>query len=196
MFGNKAKGYLASMYWVITVMTTVGFGDIVPVRHGERLFAMVAMLFGGVFYGFIVATSSQIFKSDAHVLKLLEKMEVVGSYMRQRHFPRALRNRIRRYYRRYFEERTAFDEVNILSELSPQLREEVSTFLVSDLVFKSPLFARTDATTLSHITMIMKPMFVEPGGCVLRAAAARCCCPTGSSPPSLPLPQVHYHARQ
>ena len=50
--------YVASLYWTITTMTTVGFGDIVPVNSAERIMACVVMLLGGMAFGYIVGNMS------------------------------------------------------------------------------------------------------------------------------------------
>ena len=38
--------YVRSLYWTITTMTTVGYGDITPARTAEYIVGMVVMLLG------------------------------------------------------------------------------------------------------------------------------------------------------
>ena len=44
----------ASLYWAVTLLTTVGFGDILPVNAAERLFNIVSMIIGALVFGKIV----------------------------------------------------------------------------------------------------------------------------------------------
>ena len=39
------------VYWAMTTMSTVGYGDICPESDGERIFCLFAMCIGGAFYG-------------------------------------------------------------------------------------------------------------------------------------------------
>ena len=56
-----------------------------------------------------------------------------------------------RYFRRYFEQRTALNESAILNDLNPQLRAEVSSFLMHEAVRRNALFAGLRGEVLAQI---------------------------------------------
>lgn len=49
---NNFERYIASLYWSITTMTTVGYGDIGPVTGVERFFTILAMLVACALFGY------------------------------------------------------------------------------------------------------------------------------------------------
>ena len=48
-----ASRYLASMYFVFTTMSTIGYGEIAANNVAERLIAIVIMIIGASFFGVI-----------------------------------------------------------------------------------------------------------------------------------------------
>jgi len=62
---NEDSGiqYLASLYWALQTLTTVGFGDINAFTLIEKIMAIVWMLFGIGFYSFTIGNLSQIIVS-------------------------------------------------------------------------------------------------------------------------------------
>ena len=57
---DKLYKYIASLYWVFTTLTTVGFGDILPGTISEKIFAICWMTFGVAFYSYTIGSLSTI----------------------------------------------------------------------------------------------------------------------------------------
>ena len=52
---SVTEQYLLTLYWSVTTVTTVGYGDVLPASHGERIYVIAAMLVGGAFHGAVIA---------------------------------------------------------------------------------------------------------------------------------------------
>ncbi len=48
--------YGLALWWAVSTVTTVGYGDVVPVQPGGRLVASILMLFGFAFLSLITGT--------------------------------------------------------------------------------------------------------------------------------------------
>lgn len=46
--------YVANLYWFMTTVSTVGFGDFYPVNELERLYLTALMIFSALFFGYLV----------------------------------------------------------------------------------------------------------------------------------------------
>lgn len=69
------KVYIASMYFVLTTFTTVGFGDINGVTTPERIFCLILMLVGAVAFSFAVSSlSSMLSTIDTRSAILRERL--------------------------------------------------------------------------------------------------------------------------
>lgn len=72
--------YLTSLYFAVTILTTVGFGDVTPQSDAERGFCFAAMIFGGFFYGFMIGSMSSIVSDmDAAASETNARMERIFS---------------------------------------------------------------------------------------------------------------------
>ena len=97
--GPVSRQYLFSIYWALTTLTTVGYGDLVPETDIERWFTILGLLLSGLVFavvlGEVAALLSQLDRQRALVS---EKMDAVKDYVQWRNLPRDLSTRVRRYY--------------------------------------------------------------------------------------------------
>lgn len=69
--------YLNSLYWTMTTITTVGYGDLAPQSPEGRMFAMILMVFGVLVHSMIVGKFLEFFSSFKR-LKNEGKLRYVG----------------------------------------------------------------------------------------------------------------------
>jgi voltage-gated potassium channel len=147
--GDLASTYLKALYWVITTMTTVGYGDITPNTNAQTIYAMFVMVLGVGTYGYIIANLSNFFGNiDTAKIDFTKKMAIVNAFLAYRAIPPHLEKRIRAYYEYIWENRLDHDEDEVIDDLPDSLKTEVALFLRKPLISKVPLFR--DATHDFH----------------------------------------------
>jgi len=74
--------YIASLYFVVVTMLTVGYGDIHATTDTERIFASIAMLTAGLIFGALLSKVSLLLeKFDPQARAYREKMSGFKSYL-------------------------------------------------------------------------------------------------------------------
>ena len=138
--GPVSKQYIYSVYWSLTTLTTVGYGDITPTNMIERCYCLFAMLIGAMMFGYMMSTiGSMVTTMDRQAAAFEEKMDKVKEWMTTRNIPRKLLIRVRKYYEHYYTRKSAFDEEDIVRGLTPALRAEVTSILLRDSLGHFPL---------------------------------------------------------
>ncbi|OMJ70146.1 hypothetical protein SteCoe_31944 [Stentor coeruleus] len=59
--------YLSSIYFVFTTLTTVGYGDNTPISNIEKIFTIILMAFGVIFYSYMIGSLSSSLKSKDYI---------------------------------------------------------------------------------------------------------------------------------
>ena len=134
---TKFDHYIASVYWSFSTMTTVGYGDLVPITTGERLYACMAMILGATIFGYVIGNvATMSMASDIAKLRRQEKINNVIGYMKEKSISADLRRKVERYLDFYFEQCSGFEETHLLDELPGALRARVYEFMHGPTVDK------------------------------------------------------------
>ena len=93
---DSSKCYVASLYFVMTSLTSVGFGNISANTKEEQIFCVFVLLFGALVYATIfgnITTIIQQLHTDTN--RYHDAINSVSEFSRQFHVPQELRDRIR-----------------------------------------------------------------------------------------------------
>lgn len=77
--------YIASIYWAITTMTTVGFGDIVPVNDLEKAYCILVLIGGTTLFAYVVGTVIEVASNSKSLMNREHEMvQRVNAYIKER----------------------------------------------------------------------------------------------------------------
>jgi voltage-gated potassium channel len=157
--------YIRSLYWTITTMTTVGYGDITPQRSEEYLIAMVVMLLGASLYAFLIGNVASLFSNlDAAKVQYWNRMEAITQYLQYRKISDELNTKVRNFYEYMWTHRRGIQDEKILVDLPGPLRLEILLHLAKELLEKVPLFRYCSASLRNTLLDALVPHTYPPDG--------------------------------
>jgi len=165
---SYAKQYLMSIYWSVTTLTSVGYGDIAPETTPEILIAILVMGLGVVLFAFaignVVAFISQLDDGRAEY-----KMEQDGirRYLAYNGVSPKTLARLRQFSDYLWIQSRGAKPDEILSKLPISVRTEILSEILERSVASVPLFSKSPASLRNRLLMILRPEFYPPGSIIL-----------------------------
>lgn len=159
--------YVNSLYWAITTLSTVGYGDITPQNTREQLVCMGVMLMGCGFFAYSINTFGYILGELSRRKKEENKeIKVLNAMMRKKNLTWDLQNKVRNYYKSLKNEEnseTLDQEKEVFKKLSKELQKEVILNSNAQIIKQSKLFCNNFTEDfLQKICFYLKPLNFGP----------------------------------
>lgn len=167
-FGDQ---YIRALYWCVTTIATIGYGDYYP-HHDSNLqiiYTIIVQVIGVGMFGYIIGNvATLIVNIDTARADFHARMEEVRNYMRIKHIPPAIQEKVKNYYSYLWETRHGITDVDFVLTLPQTLRLEISMYLNKSIIEKVSLFKGADEIFIREIIEELEPMVFLPGDFVMR----------------------------
>jgi len=133
--------YLISLYMSIMVLTTVGFGDVVPKTLAEYTLLTLAILVGAFIWAFIIGSvCGTIANLDLIKIVHRQRYDQINDLLIDMKIPSTLAHRVRAYLYQSEEVDRHIEYSSLMSYLSPTLQQEIAENLLKKNVCKVHYF--------------------------------------------------------
>eukprot|EP00937_MAST-01D_sp_MAST-1D-sp2_P006798 g6798.t1 len=91
--------YTLAMYWAVMTLTSIGYGDIVPVTYEEHAWMTFFMLVGAVCWAYIIGSFCGVVSTlDLAGTEFRQSMDELNRFMKRKGVPHATRQSLRTYF--------------------------------------------------------------------------------------------------
>jgi voltage-gated potassium channel len=161
-----------AVYWAITTMASVGYGDIVPKTIPQMYYACAIMVTGVATFGYILSNiATLMLRIDAARQHQEEVRDRVEFFMQYHEVPAELRQRVRGYFQYLWASKRGYNDAEVFQSLPRPLRADLSMYLHRDLLSKVPLLAGASQDVLRDLVVTLRPVVYLPGNIICRKGA-------------------------
>lgn len=163
-----SQKYLVSMYWSVTTLSTVGYGDIAAINTEERIIAIIVMLIGATLFGYIVGNVASLM-GNFTLDEKSERVRQVKDYLTEKQCSMAVTNGIIHHLNRKYERESTLNEELILSRLPMHISNQLLSFHYHAIMERISLFQYIyNESVKIHIFKLMTVEFYDKGQYLLR----------------------------
>lgn len=155
--------YLISLYWVITTLSTVGYGDVSISNATERIYTMALMMTGTVWFSYINGTIFSLLQvSDAKEAALDAKFEFLDSVKNEYDMDQQLYLNCRRNLE--FSHTTDYSEINsFIANLPGKLKLQMQIIVYEQRYTKVKFLKNKQMTFVIWFSHLLQPALKGSG---------------------------------
>ena len=168
--GDIVTRYTTALYYCITTLTTVGYGDITPQTNLTRVFAMVLMVMGVAGYSFLISQMSQyLVTRDSRKEEEKENLERLDSLFRHYAIPAPLQTQALSYFAHISKRQSNDVEHKLLDSFPKGLKAELQVYMNIKPLSHVSLFKGCSMACLADAAHRLEQFSVAPGETIVHA---------------------------
>jgi hypothetical protein len=151
---DRTLEYIKAMYWAITTLATVGYGDISAKTGPQMLYAASTMIVGVGFFGYVLSNVASILaRLDSAREQHLTELDHAEAFMRSRRLPAPLRAEIRGFFKYLWETRHGGDDRWAVEKLPEGILAKVLLHENASMLAKVPLLKGVRPALLRELVL-------------------------------------------
>uniref|UniRef100_A0A2P2JM06 Potassium channel n=3 Tax=Rhizophora mucronata TaxID=61149 RepID=A0A2P2JM06_RHIMU len=156
--------YVTSIYWSITTLTTVGYGDLHPVNTREMLFDIFYMLFNLGLTAYLIGNMTNlVVHGTSRTRRFRDTIQAASSFAQRNQLPVRLQDQMLAHLcLKYRTDSEGLQQQETLDSLPKAIRSSISHYLFYSLVDKVYLFRGVSNDLLFQLVSEMKAEYFSP----------------------------------
>ncbi|XP_022099209.1 potassium voltage-gated channel unc-103-like [Acanthaster planci] len=163
--------YVTSLYFTLTILTTVGFGNVAPTTDVEKLFAICMMLVGSLMFACIFGNMTAIIERLYEgMARYHQQLTLVKEFVKFHNVPHPLRRRLQEYFKHawVYSNGNDLQEVDeVMKDFPDFLQADISLHLNRNLLNGSPAFKGVEHGCLRALSVKFQNTHTAPGDILL-----------------------------
>ncbi|XP_074835241.1 voltage-gated delayed rectifier potassium channel KCNH4 isoform X2 [Carettochelys insculpta] len=166
------SAYIASLYFTLSSLTSVGFGNVCANTDAEKIFSICTMLIGALMHAVVFGNVTAIIQRMYSRRSLYHtRMKDLKDFIRVHRLPQQLKQRMLEYFQTTWSVNNGIDANELLRDFPDELRADITMHLNKDIL-QLPLFERASRGCLRALSLHIKTSFCAPGEYLLRQGDA------------------------
>ncbi|XP_026999360.2 potassium voltage-gated channel subfamily H member 8 [Tachysurus fulvidraco] len=166
------SSYVTSLYFALSSLTSVGFGNVSANTDSEKIFSICTMLIGALMHAVVFGNVTAIIQRMYSRRSLYHtRTKDLKDFIRVHRLPKALEQRMLECFQTTWSVNNGIDVSELLKDFPDELRADIAMHLNKELL-QLPLFESASRGCLRSLSLIIKTSFCAPGEFLIRQGDA------------------------
>uniref|UniRef100_A0A3B3VHD5 Voltage-gated delayed rectifier potassium channel KCNH4 n=1 Tax=Poecilia latipinna TaxID=48699 RepID=A0A3B3VHD5_9TELE len=169
---STRSSYVTALYFALSSLTSVGFGNVSANTDAEKIFSICTMLIGALMHAVVFGNVTAIIQRMYSRRSLYHtRTKDLKDFIRVHRLPKALEQRMLECFQTTWSVNNGIDVNELLKDFPDELRADIAMHLNKELL-QLPLFESASRGCLRSLSLIIKTSFCAPGEFLIRQGDA------------------------
>lgn len=168
---NQYDIYFANLYWFLTIVSTVGFGEFYPLNFIERIYISAIMIFSALFFGYLVnAIGKFMMENQQMEISIKIKLATINSELKDKNVSKSVSILVLRYLEYALrKDNSGSDTKNseILDSIHPDLKFDILKEIYVKIFREIKGFHEFSETVLAKFAQSAREWSSPPGSILI-----------------------------